>query len=242
MDAARPATPAEQVAGALIALVRDKDIEGGREEDTAAYTMHAAYVRALRRFTRLREIAATGAGEEAVILVRAFLSLCARAMWVDAPTDPLTRQGRWQSYAKRNHEDRIKTMELMQAGGFEVDESVLRDEHDQLAKRADAKGFPDDRQLLEQLGMNEFYAPVYRLSSDYAHFSLGVAFDDIHGREEVLFDKDDSELAIEALVLAIVIYGLFLHISDKTVRHGLNEQVQTIILKYDLTDTSADAT
>lgn len=218
----------EDVADQIIELVRATPI-GGTRGDSAALVMHGAYLRAFRRFERIRQIAATGAGEEAVILARSLLSLVARAVWVDLPDDKAERRARWERYAKHHLSERIKTLEGMKALGFNVDEEVIDFDREQLKTVEHAKGLPSDRQLLEQLNLHAWYHRLYRLSSDYAHFSLGVAIDELRGAEEVHFDRDDSDLADEALRLSVLIFGLFLHLSDKTVAHGLRGRVLPIV-------------
>jgi hypothetical protein len=219
---------AQDVAAQLSEMVRATPV-GGNRGDSAGQVMHGAYLRAYRRLVRIREIAATGAGEEAVILARSLLSLIARAVWVDIPTDPAERRSRWERYAKAYLTDKIKTLEGLQAFGFDVEQDVLDFEREQLKTVEHAAGFPPDRQVLEQLNLHHWYHRLYRLSSEYAHFSLGVAIDELTDAEEVHFERDDSDLADEALRLAVFVYGMFLHLSDKTVEHGLTDRVLPLI-------------
>lgn len=219
---------AEEVADRIIEMVRATTV-GATRGDTAGLVMHGAYLRAFRRFARIREIAGAGAGEEAVILTRSLLSLVARAVWVDLPADKVERRTRWERYAKHHLVDRIKTLEGMQAVGFEIDQDVIDFDREQLGAVEHAKGFPSDRQLLEQLNLHVYYHRLYRLSSDYAHFSLGVAIDELRDADEVTFERDDSELADEALRMAILTYGVFLHLSQRTIGHDLGARALAVI-------------
>jgi hypothetical protein len=221
-------SPAHSTAKEISELVRRTLLDGGRG-DTARLTLTGAYLRAWRRFTNLERVAALGAGEESVILARSLLSLVARSLWVAMPAGPGIREERWKRYAKAYLLDRIKTIEEMKAAGFEVDEDVLKAEHAQLEPMTDAKKLPGDKDLLMALNLGAFYPRLYRLGSDYAHFSLGLAIGELQDTEEVHFEKDDSELADEALRLATLTYGVFLQLSDEVLAHGLGDRVRRII-------------
>ena len=69
-------TSALEVADQIILAVKRKGAGGGRG-DTAGQLMHGAYLRTVRRFQRIRELAAQGAGDETLILTRSLLSLVA---------------------------------------------------------------------------------------------------------------------------------------------------------------------
>jgi Family of unknown function (DUF5677) len=195
-----------------------------------AIPQDGAYRAAFRRFVRIRQIASDGAGEEATILARSLLSIVARAAWVDRPDDPEERRSRFERYAKRQLTDRINSMEGLRAIGVaDIDDDVIEEERQQLARFAHAKSFPTDRQLLEDLGLEVPYHRVYKLSSDHVHFSLSVAIDGLRDVDEVPLEQDSPELADEALCLAILSLGLFLGFSEKTVKHGLEKPALELI-------------
>jgi hypothetical protein len=78
-----------------------------------------------------------------------------------------------------------------------------------------------DAKLLEELGLALHYERVYRPGSGYIHFSLRQAIDELRtGAEVVPLEQPQPGLADEALGLAILTFGLFLELSDRTVRHG----------------------
>jgi hypothetical protein len=116
----------------------------------------------------------------------------------------------------------------LQKSGFKIDEKALAEDEAELAMYDDADRFPNDRELIEGIGLHAFYSRVYRISSDYAHFSLGIAIKGMDA-EIVTFEHDDGALATEALELATLIYGLFLTQSDRTIKHGLSKRSQEII-------------
>jgi hypothetical protein len=46
------------------------------------------------------------------------------------------------------------------------------------------------------------------------------------------FERPDPDLAREALWLALLTYGLFIEMSDRTVHHGLGPAVLTIFQRH----------
>jgi len=219
----------EQVADEMIALVRGHPDLGGKRSDTAGLVMYGAYIRAFRRFTRIRQLAGEGAGEEAVILARSLLSIVARSVWVDIPDDPEERRRRFERYRKRQLQDELNEAEGLVSVGIDVDVDVdeLRGDLQQLA---DVPILPNDFDLLKSLGLTVYYERLYRLSSGYVHFSLRQAIDELRtAGEEVALERPEPELAEEALRLAILTYGLFLKLSQKTVEHDLGTRGLSII-------------
>ena len=65
--------------------------------------------------------------------------------------------------------------------------------------------------------------------SDYVHFSLAVATNEMRDVTDVHFDAEQPELAHEGLYLAVLIYGVFLEHSEKTVRHGMTPHVLNLV-------------
>jgi hypothetical protein len=223
---------AADVAERLIALVISGLPVGGTRGDTAGLVMHGAYLRALRRFDVIKQVAAMGAGEEAMILARSLLSIVARAVWVDIPDDPVERRHRYEAFAKQHLTETIRTLEGLTAVGLgESDDAGLVDGlREDLEKVKHATRFPDDRRLLAELNLETFYQRVYRTASDFAHFSLGVAITELQGAEEVHYERDEAVLAREALELAIITYDVFLFAAQRTIRHGLYDRVKAITL------------
>lgn len=217
----------EQVADAILEMVRATSV-GGARGDTAGLVMYGAYLRGFRRFKWIRQLAADGAGDEAVILTRSLVSLTARAAYVDQPADVAERFSRWQRYYKRHLQDRLGALEDLLAGGFDADADP-QEIRDELAEYDGVPNLPNDRDLMQTTGMEAYYRRVYRLSSDYMHFSLGVAVDDLRGVQTVELEQGDAALADEALRLAILTYGLLLELSEKTVRHGLAARVLELV-------------
>ena len=113
--------------------------------------------------------------------------------------------------------------------GFPVHDDEMERDRGQLASFKQTADLPNDRALLDDLGLGVWYDRLYRFSSDYVHFSLGVAINEIHDVDEAHFDAKQPELADEGLYLAILVYGDFLRLSEKTVRHGLVPHVRRIV-------------
>jgi hypothetical protein len=224
-------TETQRVADEIIALVRALDDFGGGRGDAAGLVMHGAFVRAFRRFVTIRQLAGAGAGEEAVMLARSLLSILARSFWVDAPTDPSERRRRFDSYKKRQLQDELAEAEGLAAIGLEMEvEADVGELRAQLAELATVPRLPPDAVLLKSLGLDVYYERLYRRGSGYLHFSLRTAIDELRsGAEVIALERPDPELSDDALSRAIFTYGLFLELSDKTVRHGLGAQVLEIV-------------
>jgi hypothetical protein len=226
-------TPAEALADELIAIVQGAQV-GGTRGDTAGLIMFGAYLYGFRRFSAIRRLAGDGDGAEAIILTRSLVSMLARAAYVDAPADYAERKLRWQRYQVTNLRDRIRQIQDLADGGFEIDNESddLRADLEELERQGIAP-LPNDHDLLQALNLTPFYARLYRPGSEHVHFSLQVALDELRGVEVVTLEHGDHELADEALRLAILTYGVLLQLSEKTVRHGVHgrvlERVQAVL-------------
>lgn len=192
--------------------------------------MLGAYITGFRRFVAIRDLAASGAGKEAMILVRSLLSLVARASWVNEPSDVAERRQRFRSFDRRRLEDEIRISDEQREAGMPIDD-VGRDEaQERLDKyRADrVTAMPSDRDLLLGLNLRLYYAHVYVPASGHVHFGLGEAVDGLVGAEVVALDQPYWEIANEALRLGIFVFGLLLEESETTVEHGLVERALEI--------------
>jgi hypothetical protein len=222
----------QELADAIIEAVGGVSVDG-RRGDSAGKVMHGAYLRAFRRFRAIARLAQEGAGDEVFILTRSLVSLVARAAYVDAPTDSSERRERWKRLVKADLTEKVATLEGMRDLGSEVDDDELRVIRESLDELADVKNLPPDRQLLEGLRLSAFYFRVYRPGSDFAHFTWGVAVAEIEDVEAVALDAVNDQLVKEGLAFAILTYGQFLQLSDRTVQHGLTQRVTALVESFD---------
>jgi len=58
---------------------------------------------------------------------------------------------------------------------------------------------------------------------------LNVAIEEMRGAEVVPLETGDRELGDEALSLAILTYGPFLQLAEKSVKHGLSERIIKLV-------------
>lgn len=207
----------------MIDLVRETEISGVRG-DSAAMIMYSAYAYAFRRLVVIRDVAATGAGAETMVLARSLLSLVARAAYVDDPTDLEERRRRFFQYRVRDLRQRLQLIEELAAAEFDVSDYEDPAELEaQLAEIGDVGRFPDDRSLMrDHLNLLPFYARVYRPTSDYVHFAQWTALAPMSG-ETIDFAEGDRAAAGEALAFAVITFGTLLEVSEKAVGHGLSE-------------------
>jgi uncharacterized protein DUF5677 len=228
------------VADELIDLVRGVGELGGFRGDTSALVMFGAFRRGFRRLLRIRELAAAGAGAEAAILTRSLLSILVRSAYVDEPDDSPTRHERFDRYRKRQRQDSLETSKLLQAAGFEVGEAELAElPTDLVADEARrVKDLPPDRQLFEMLDLHPLYARVYFPASDLMHFSLEEAVSDMLGVETVPLEAPEWNRASEALWLAVIVSGVLLERSERSVKHGLLDGAREIVTRHFSTQVS----
>jgi hypothetical protein len=223
----RATTPAEALADQIIALVVERAPSlGGKQGDAAGQVMFGAFVYGFRRFVAIRQLAGRDEGSEALILARSLLSLLARAAYVDAPEDLDERRRRYEQYYVKDLNDRLKTVADLIETGFDVEDTrqALRADLAPLEERG-VKGLPPDDTLLRKLNLRPFYARVYRPGSEHVHFSLATAISEMRVGNDVVIERGDADLADEAMRLAIMIYGTLLEHSERTVEHGLHDQV-----------------
>lgn len=219
-------TPLE-VADRMIEMVRETSV-GGERGDTAQLVLYGAYLRGFRRFVAIRQLAGDGFGDEAIVLARSLLSMVARALWVSVPEDPSERELRWNRYYKRHLKDRLDIIEGFRITGLELDVDVGEIEAE-LRELEDVPNLPNDRDLLTQLGLEVYYERFYRFGSEYTHFSVHLAVDELRGVETVQLERPDAALADEALRYAILTYGVFLHMSERTIGHELGQRTLALI-------------
>lgn len=220
------------VADAIIDLVRGNPPPGDIRGDTGEAVMYGAYVRAFRRFVRIRDLARDGAGEEAMILARSLLSMVARAIWIDLPHDRAERRARFEQWRKRELGDELKEARGLTAAGFPV-EIDFADYEATLARLAHIPQMPNDYELLVSLRLVAYYERIYRAGSRHMHFTLHHATDELRAAvaagKDLPLERTDPELAAEALTVSVLTYAMFLEAADGTVQHGLTRQAARIL-------------
>jgi Family of unknown function (DUF5677) len=221
------------VADVIIDLVRHNPPEGGIRGDTGEAVMFGTYVRAFRRFIRIRDLARDDAGEEVMILARSLLSMIARAIWIDWPGSQDERRSRFERWKKRELTDELKEVRGLKTAGFPVTADLAVYESE-LAKLKDVRAMPGDADLLIAVGLNGYYARVYRLGSKHLHYTLqhatGELLAAVNAGEDLPLERPDPELTAEALVLSILTYAMFLDAAEGTVKHGLTPRVAELLV------------
>jgi hypothetical protein len=160
--------------------------------------------------------------------------MVARAIWIDQPdpVDKVARRARFERWKKRDLRDQLNDVETLVAAGFDVD-ADLEELRNGISRLDRAEAMPNDRALLEDLRMTVYYARLYRLGSQHVHYSLELAIREIataiEKGQDLPLEQREPELASEALSLAILTYGLFLDMAERTVRHGLTSRVTEIV-------------
>jgi Family of unknown function (DUF5677) len=190
--------------------------------------------------TSIRDLACKGEADDALILTRSLLLIVARALYLIEPDDLEERARRLASARRSWARDAVRTLDDLTATGFEPADDRERIAGIEEAEKARGiPPLPNDRDLLGALGLDAYYARVYRLASDTVHYSIGSALhgfleepDPVIGGGRVPMKNPDGERAEEALALAMITYGEFLDRSEPIVRHGVGDAAQRLAEKY----------
>ncbi len=226
-----PVAAAVVAADELIALIRALPNHGGGRGDTSVRIVFGAYAQGFQRFVSIRELVARGAGEDAQVLLRTFLSLVGRALWVNHPTEKAERRDRFRRYRRRDLEDGIRMIDDGQLIGLAPDNLRLREELVEELEQLKAdgvQGLPTDRAILEAADMQAFHARIYASASEHVHFSLSTAVHGLSGDHTVRLEEPRWDIAEEAMQLALLVFGFFLEQSDALIGHGLTEHAARI--------------
>jgi hypothetical protein len=214
-----------------------------RERDVNDAFLRAAYGRAFRCVRSIRELAGRGEADDAMILTRALLSIVARSLYLAAPDEAAEREHRFDSARRSWAEQALSALDALSATGF--DPADDRERIARIASQTAERGvprLPDDRGLLDALGLGQFYARVYKLASDVLHYSIGAALDGflVDGLPDratgtggrIALDLRDDERAEEALALAAIIYGEFLERCEVLIPHGVTALARREVVTY----------
>lgn len=219
-------------ADAIIGLVRSNLPPGNFRGDTGEAVMYGTYTRAFRRFVRIRDLARDGAGEEALILARSLLSMVARSIWVDLPSDKTERVSRFNQWKRRALEDELKEMRGLEAVGAPI-EFDFADQEAKLRELDGVAEMPNDFELLRSLRLTPYYERIYRPASSHLHYGLHLALDELiaaaKAGKDLPLEQPSPELAAEALSVSIITYAMFIDAAEGTVKHGLTPRVAKVL-------------
>jgi hypothetical protein len=231
------------VATILAAVERAPTERREVERDANDAFLRAAYGRAYRCVRSIHGLACRGEADDALILTHALLSIVARSLYLVAPDDPSERARRFDSARRSWAEQALSTLDALTAAGFEpaddrgrIAEIVTSTEEQGIAP------LPNDRDVLASLGLEPFYARVYKLASDVIHYSLGSAVGGflVDGlpdgytdtRAKVALELRDDDRAEDALALAVIIHGEFLERCEAVIGHGVTETARREVVAY----------
>lgn len=233
------------VVDTILDAVRNAPTEspGATAQDVNDAFLAAAYGRALRCMTSIRELAGRGEADDAFILTRALLTLVARSLYLVESEDPAERESRFDSARRSWAEEALHTLDELEGAAFEPTDD--RDRIERIIEATKERGvppLPTERKLLSGLGLNPYYARVYKLASDRVHYSIGNAlggflpggFPDRRtgaGGQVALALRDD-EGAEEALALAAIVYGEFLEKCETVIPHGVTATARRALVEY----------
>jgi hypothetical protein len=132
----------------------------------------ATYGRAYRCMRSIRELAGRGEADDAMILTRSLLMTVARAFYLVAPSDRNERARRFASWQLTSARQTVHIFDDLSATGFGPSDG--RERFAQIVEAEEARGtqpLPPERQLFRELGLEPFYARVFRIASDTVHYT-----------------------------------------------------------------------
>jgi hypothetical protein len=232
-----PLTP-QKAADTLLAWVEETapGAPGVAPRDRNDSLLCAAYGRAYRCFTSIRELAGRAEPDDALILSRSLLSIALRSLWLTAPDNAAERKLRLQQASLSYFEELKKMVTEEQAAGLEVQITAAEiQESINRLRAADVAAMPNDRDLATSLELDAAYTTVYRPGSDTTHYSIGSALDGFlelttaPNVGPVSLQKPEPQRADEALAKAAIVYGVFLHLSDPVIQHGLGRRARDLL-------------
>ncbi len=176
-----PAPTPLEVANTLLVSVAEllPGVPGVEVRDRNDGLLVAAYGRAYRCFTSIRDLAERHEADDAAILSRALLSVALRSLWLVQPDDPAEREPRFRRAALSDFEQQRKLAAEEQAAGVYVGD-LTPERFQQSIDRLEAEGItqlPNDYEIAVALDLKGFYTRVYRVGSLTTHYSLGSALD-----------------------------------------------------------------
>jgi hypothetical protein len=221
-----------RVADTILSQIKSNSVEQVPVHDVNDAILCAAFGRAYRCFRSIRELAGRGEADDAFVLTRSLVSIVARALWLVAPDDDVERERRFNRGRRSWAEWAAKTGRDMASEGLSFGVDPARAQA--LVDRLDARGIPslpDDRSMLDSVGLTRFYPRVHRVASDVVHFSLGAALEGFLERPDVAtrsggtvsLEKPDRDRAAEALTLAAIVFAAFLRMIEPRISHGAGE-------------------
>jgi hypothetical protein len=227
----------ERALDALVAVV-DEGLEAVRStplepaiEDEAQSFLVSSYGRAYRCMSAIRALAARPRcdADDALVLTRTLASITAVSLWVVQPEHLADRRYRILQWKHKWAVERLRTQERLVEVGSPIGPAALEQSRRWVEKYKEVvEAIPDDRRLLQDLGLPVLYAKVHRLGSDVTHYSFGSAAggfteaitpDVLEGRSVALEHPQPAE-AVEVLAYATITYGVFLSGSDDVISHG----------------------
>lgn len=249
MNAADPVPPnsearvsledALSLANAILGLVEEaaESSPGVPTRDRCDVILLAAYGRAYRCFRSMREVAARGEADDAMVLVRALLGLMLRAVYIVQADAPEERERRLAQWIGKSRRDQRAMLQELKALGYEFTDDDLRKADALVADKAWAGTLPGDKSLAAELGLSQFYSHVYRSASDAAHYGIFTMLEGFETPPQsvtgegasVSLDKVDRPRAADSLMLGITVYGAFLENTDSVVRHEVTDRAAELV-------------
>lgn len=220
-----------------VVLSRWSEHDGIPGRDRNDQLLVAAYGRAYRCFGSIRALAEPPRSEadDAVVLTRTLLSIALRSLYLVAPDDLDEREERFRSATLTEWRSKIRELRALRMAGFEIDVEPERlEENVARLQQIGVSLLPPDAEIAMSLGLRLHYDRVYRLASEWTHYSITAALDGfveikIGSPLTVSLEKPEPGRASDALIMAVATYGEFLVRAEPVIGLGVAPSVLAIV-------------
>lgn len=228
---------AREIADKLVALVEERwakrEAEGITVRDVNDVFLLLGYTRAFRCFCSIRDLAADGRHDDALVLVRSLVSVVLRSLYVVASDDADERELRQRRLGYEEIESEEKRIRLGGAGPGEASrlpelQQMLAASRQWFAGTGKSPAAPSEADVAAALGVPALYQVAYRIASKSTHHSLIAMLDSFGGEFDgtklirpVPLHKKEPELAEQALIWAIITYAELLERADPVLKLGV---------------------
>jgi hypothetical protein len=240
--------PAAEIAAELLAIVEERwaaqNEVGPPLTDLNDVYLLLAYTRAFRAFETIRDVSVDGRNDDALVLLRSFISVILRGLWVVQPDDADERELQRRRIV---HEEIAFEEKRLRLGGAHPGEEqrlpeiqeLLRAGEEWFAARGAPPEIPNESDVADALGLPALYQIIYRIASKTTHFLLFSMVEGFDGPFEpnkllrpIPLHKRTPEYTENILMWAIVAYVELLERADPVVRLNLADTVRALVLPW----------
>jgi len=238
--------PAAEIAAELLPMVEERWAEREVADigDLNDVYLLLSYTRAFRAFETIRDLAVDGRNDDALVLLRSFVSVILRGLYVVASDDPDERELRRRRIVHEEIEFEEKRLRV--GGGHPGEEGrlpelqkLLQESGEWFDERDASPAIPNEADVADALGLPALYQIIYRIASKTTHHSLFAMVGGFDGEFQpgefirlVPLRKLTPEFTENVLLWAIIAYAELLERAEQVVQLGIAEPMRELVLPW----------